>query len=192
MGEYLGLFVLVALMGAGIPGPGDAALIGAGALAGQGSLTLGLVLLVAAVAWMSGSVLGYWFGSHNGRPLLDHPGRLESMRLRTLSKGDRMFGRHNFVASMVLPAFVSGIFHVKYRTFLAGAAVAGTLWVGGYVLLAYFVGPDFIDLFGDIGLRQVLGVAIIVGMAFAVRWLWHRWRTRDAELGPTVRTPSNQ
>jgi membrane protein DedA with SNARE-associated domain len=115
IGEYLALFVLVAVIGAGIPGPGDAALIAAGTLAGEGKLRLGLVLLVAASAWMLGSVLGYWVGAHNGRRLLDHPGHLEKMRRRTLSKGDRMFGRHNFLASMVLPAFVSGIFHVKYR-----------------------------------------------------------------------------
>ena len=58
IGEYIGLFVLVAIMGAGIPGPGDAALIAAGTLAGQGNLSLTLVLIVAGVAWMLGSILG--------------------------------------------------------------------------------------------------------------------------------------
>ena len=63
IGEYIGLFVLVAIMGAGIPGPGDAALIAAGTLAGQGKLSLTLVLIVAGVAWMVGSILGYWIGA---------------------------------------------------------------------------------------------------------------------------------
>lgn len=179
IGEYLALFVLVAVMGAGIPGPGDASLIAAGTLAGEGKLRLGLVLLVAAGAWMSGSVLGYWIGSHNGRRLLDHPGRLESMRRRTLSKGDRMFGRHNFIASMVLPAFVSGIFHVKYRIFVAGAAVAGALWIGGYVFIGYFIGPEAAHLIGDIGLKGILGLAIIVAIGLMVRLIWHRSRQRS-------------
>ena len=33
--EYVILFVLVAIMGAGLPGPGDASLIAAGTLAGK-------------------------------------------------------------------------------------------------------------------------------------------------------------
>ena len=34
--QYLVLFVLVAILGAGLPGPGDASLIAAGTLAGEG------------------------------------------------------------------------------------------------------------------------------------------------------------
>jgi membrane protein DedA with SNARE-associated domain len=90
-----------------------------------------------------------------------------------------MFGRHNFLASMVLPAFVSGIFHVKYRIFLAGAAVAGTLWIGGYVLVAYFIGPEVAHLIGDIGLKGILALAIIVVIGATVRLVWHRLRQRS-------------
>jgi len=177
--EYAGLFVLVAVMGAGIPGPGDASLIAAGALAGEGKLRLGLVLLVAAVAWMLGSIVGYWIGHHNGRRLLDHPGRLFETRRKMLSKGDRMFGRHNFVASMVLPAFVSGIFHVRYRIFLAGAGVAGTLWVGGYVLVAYFIGPEIAHLLGDIGLKGIVAIAVLAVLGATARRVWHHFRPKS-------------
>ncbi len=176
IGDYIGLFVLVAIMGAGIPGPGDAALIAAGTLAGQGHLSLTLVLVVAAVAWMFGSVAGYWIGARGGRRLLDHPGHLEDLRRRTLSKGDRLFGRHNFLASMILPAFVSGIFHVRYRIFLAGVAVAGILWIGGYVLVSYFLGPDAVDLIRSIGLKGILGLAVVVAVGLGLRWAWHRTR----------------
>ena len=68
--EYIALFVLVAIMGAGIPGPGDAALIAAGCRAGEGKLNVGFVLLTALVAWMLGSVIGFWIGQRGGRPLL--------------------------------------------------------------------------------------------------------------------------
>ena len=36
LSEYAVLFVMVAIMGAGIPGPGDASLIAAGTLTGEG------------------------------------------------------------------------------------------------------------------------------------------------------------
>ena len=41
LSEYVVLFVFVAIMGAGVPGLGDAALIGAGTLAGEGRLIYG-------------------------------------------------------------------------------------------------------------------------------------------------------
>src|SRR5208282_5181499 len=106
LAEYLVLFVLVAIMGAGLPGPGDASLIAAGTLAGEGKLNIWIVLATAMAAWMLGSVVGYGIGMHGGRRLLDHPGWLEKSRLKLLAKGDRAFGRYTFVASVTMPAFV--------------------------------------------------------------------------------------
>src|SRR5580693_7189725 len=66
--EYILLFVLVVVMGAGVPGPGEAALIAAGTLAGEGKLHVGIVLATAIVAWMLGSAAGWEIGIHGGRP----------------------------------------------------------------------------------------------------------------------------
>ena len=74
LSEYLILFVLVAILGAGLPGPGDASLIAAGTLAGEGRLNIWIVLATAMAAWMFGSVVGYEIGIRKGRWLLDHLG----------------------------------------------------------------------------------------------------------------------
>ena len=142
LAEYLVLFVLVAIMGAGLPGPGDASLIAAGTLAGEGKLNIWIVLATAMAAWMLGSVVGYGIGVHGGRRLLDHPGRLEKSRLKLLAKGDRAFGRYTFVASVTMPAFVSGIFRVRFYVFMLGALTAGIGWIGIYVGLSYFLGEE--------------------------------------------------
>ena len=68
---YVVLFVLVAIMGAGLPGPGDASLIAAGARAGEGRLDIWIVLAAAMVAWMLGSMAGYAVGVRQGRGLLE-------------------------------------------------------------------------------------------------------------------------
>lgn len=104
---------------------------------------------------------------------------LARYRGRTL-EAYRLFGRHNFLASMILPAFVSGIFHVRYRIFLASVAVAGILWVGGYVLVSYFLGPEAVDLIRSIGLKGILGLAVIIAIGLTIRWVWHRARLRRA------------
>ncbi len=59
---YIVLFVLVAIMGAGLPGLGDAALIAAGARAGEGRLDVWIVLAASRVARMLGSGAGYAAG----------------------------------------------------------------------------------------------------------------------------------
>ena len=180
--EYIVLFVLVAIMGAGLPGPGDASLIAAGTLAGEGRLNAGVVLGTAMAAWMLGSAAGFAIGAHGGRRLLDHPGRLENTRRKLLAKGDRAFGRYTFVASVTMPAFVSGIFRVRFWIFVLGALVAGIGWIGMYVGISYFLGAEIAQSIGRAGSRAVLGVALIVAIGLGVKIGVSRWRaTRQGE-----------
>jgi membrane protein DedA with SNARE-associated domain len=181
LSEYVVLFVLVAIMGAGLPGPGDASLIAAGTLAGEGKLNVWVVLATAMVAWMLGSVIGFEIGVHGGRPLLDHPGRLENRRRKLLAKGDRAFGRHTFVASATLPAFVSGIFRVRFWLFLLGAVVAGVGWIGMYVGLSYFLGEEVAKRIGAAGTKALIWVILLVVIGLAARAGWSRWRTHRQE-----------
>src|SRR5580700_4971230 len=168
LAEYAIMFVLVAILGAGLPGPGDASLIAAGTLAGEGRLNVWIVLAVGMVAWMLGSVIGFVVGAHGGRPLLDHPGRLEKSRRKLLAKGDRAFGRYTFVASMTMPAFVSGIFHVRFWIFILGALVAGVGWIGMYVGLSYFLGAEIAKHIGSVGAKAVIGVIVIVAIGLVI------------------------
>ena len=177
LSEYIVLFLLVAVMGAGLPGPGDASLIAAGTLAGEGRLNAGVVLATAMAAWMLGSVAGYEIGVHGGRTLLDHPGRFEKARGKLLAKGDRAFGRHNFTASVTMPAFVSGIFRVRFYVFILGAVLAGIGWVGMYVGLSYFLGAEIAQSIGKAGSKAVLGVLLIVAIGLSIKTGLSRWRT---------------
>jgi membrane protein DedA with SNARE-associated domain len=181
LSEYIVLFVLVAIMGAGLPGPGDASLIAAGTLAGEGKLNVWVVLATAMVAWMIGSVIGFEIGVRGGRPLLDHPGRLENRRRKLLAKGDRAFGRHTFVASATLPAFVSGIFRVRFWLFLLGAVVAGIGWIGMYVGLSYLLGEEVAKRIGAAGTKALIGVIALVVIGLAARAGWSRWQAHRQE-----------
>ena len=124
------------------------------------------------VAWMLGSVTGYVIGEHGGRALLDHPGLLENSRQELLAKGDRAVGRYNFLASVTMPAFVSGIFRVRFWIFILGALVAGTGWIGMYVGLSYFFGAELAKRIGNAGAKAILGVIVIVAIGLIVRAGW--------------------
>ena len=184
---YIALVVFVAIMGAGLPGLGDASLIAAGARAGEGRLEIRVVLAAAMIAWMLGSVAGYAVGVRQGRGLLEHAGPLAATRLKLLVKGDRAFGRHTFVASMTMPAFVSGIFRVRFSLFMLGALAAGIGWIGMYAGISYFLGEEIARLVGNVGTAAVLGVLALVAAGLAIRvWVSRRRnarRGRSAEQG---------
>ena len=183
LSEYIIMFVFVVILGAGLPGPGDAALIAAGTLAGEGRLNVWIVLAVAGAAWMLGSVAGYGMGVRGGRRMLDHPGRLQKSRRKLLAKGDRTFARWNFLASVTMPAFVSGIFRVRFPIFILGATVAGIGWIGMYVGLSYFLGAEIAKRIGNAGAKAVLGVVVIVAAGLAIRAVVSKWRaTRQTRL----------
>ena len=179
--EYVILFVLVAILGAGLPGPGDAALIAAGTLAGEGRLNVWIVLAVSMTAWMLGSVGGFEIGHYGGRSLLDHDGPLAKSRRKLLAKGDRVFFGHTFAASVTMPAFVSGIFKVRFGLFLLGALVAGIGWIGMYVGLSYFLGAEIARRIGAAGAKALLGVILIVAGGLLVRAGVAHWRARRAD-----------
>jgi membrane protein DedA with SNARE-associated domain len=195
LAEYIVMFVFVTIMGFGLPGPGEASLIAAGTLAGEGRLNVWIVLALSMIAWMLGSVAGYAFGVHGGRRLLDHPGRLEKSRRKLLAKGDRAFGRYTFLASVTMPAFVSGIFRVRFLIFILGALTAGAGFLGMYVGLSYFLGAEIARHIGNVGTKAVIGVIVVVVIGLVIRAGVAKWRaTRrarqaQAELPQVRATP---
>jgi membrane protein DedA with SNARE-associated domain len=178
LAEYIIFFVLVVNTGAGIPGPGDAAMITAGTLAGEGRLNIGVVAVTSLVGWMLGSLAGYAVGLRGGRALLDHPGRLQDRCRKLLAKGDAAFGRHTFTASVTLPAYVSGIFRVQLVVFVLGALVSGSFFIALYEGLSYVFGEEVAKRIGDAGAKAVLGVLVAVAVGLGFRAGWSRWRAR--------------
>src|SRR6266446_1916013 len=92
------LFAFVAAESAGALVPGETALIVAGALAGEGRLSLSLVIAVAAGAAIVGDNVGYILGRKGLRRLVDRPGRWAGGRQRLIARGEEFFARHGAAA----------------------------------------------------------------------------------------------
>src|SRR6202453_2104722 len=88
------LFVLVMSESAGVPIPGETALITAAVLASGGKLHIELVIPIAAAGAIVGDNIGYLIGRQGGRWLLERPGRFQSQRLQALQDGEAFFERH--------------------------------------------------------------------------------------------------
>jgi undecaprenyl-diphosphatase len=149
-----GYGVLAALVGgesAGLPIPGETALVTAGLLAAAGHLSTPLVIAIAALAAMAGDNLGYWFGRRAGRRALQGGrGPLGRHRRRLLLKGEAFFARHGvkavflgrFVVGVrVVAALVAGATRMPVRQFMLANAAGAVVWSGATTLLVVWLGP---------------------------------------------------
>ena len=184
------LFLLVAMESAGIPLPGETALIAAAFLArsNQGNhFSITAVIVVAAFAAIVGDNIGYCIGRFGGRSLIERWGPIKRYAERTLPPAEQFFRKHGgktvffarFVAVLrVTAAWLAGISHMPWWRFFLYNAAGGILWATGIGLLAYFLGKAAADAVGRYGLAAV-GVLAVLGI---VAFLVHRWwRHRAAQ-----------
>src|SRR3981081_4932667 len=84
-GAYAALFAVMLLSWAGVPVAGQAALVGAGVLAGQDRLEVVHVRAVAAAGSATGGWLAYWLGRRGGRALWTMRGPFRQRRADELA-----------------------------------------------------------------------------------------------------------
>jgi membrane-associated protein len=187
---YLALIGLIGAESAGIPLPGETALIASGVLASHGDLHIELVVALAAVAAIVGDNIGYLIGRTGGRRLLERPGRLEYHRTEILRRGEPFFERHGpkavflgrWVAGLrITAAWLAGISRMPWRVFLFWNALGGIAWAITVGLLAYYLGPTAEHIFKVTGIAGV-SVALVVAAGYLL-WRWRRLR-RDAAATP--------
>jgi membrane protein DedA with SNARE-associated domain len=178
---FLSLFGLAAVTGAGIGGPGDAALVAAAVLASQGHTSLAAVLISAYLGWLLGRGIGYVVGIRGGRPLMERPGRLHDYRMRIVTKGDRLFEKYPRIAPLVAPAPISGINKVTWPIFGLASLVAALAWTLSTGLIAYFFGQAGIDYAKNLGGKGIAVVIVLAAIALLYRYLWQRRRPKETD-----------
>jgi membrane protein DedA with SNARE-associated domain len=168
------LFAVVAAESAGVPLPGETALIAASILAAQGHYSIVSVIAVAASAAIMGDNAGYWIGRTGGRALLERWGPIRRYTERALPPGERFFQKHGgktvfigrFVAVLrVTAAWLAGITHMSWWRFFLWNASGGIVWAAGVSLLAYYFGKaaaDAVQTYGIYALVAIVAVGAIV------------------------------
>ena len=174
------LFLLVAAESAGVPLPGEAALLTAAVLAAQGRLSLALVIALSAAAAIVGDNVGYVIGRHGIRRLLTRSGRFQGRRARLLAHGEAFFARHGGKAVFlgrwvtgvrVVAAWLAGADRMSWPRFAFWNALGGVTWAGSIGLLAYGIGSASSSILGGLG-----PVALVVALAGALGFLVRRRR----------------
>jgi membrane protein DedA with SNARE-associated domain len=179
----LALFLIVMLESAGVPLPGETALVAAGVFASHGELNIAAVIVVAAAAAIVGDNLGYWIGRTGGRSVLTR----WTVTSGTLPWAERFFERHGpktifigrfFSILRVTAAWMAGVSRMRWWTFFFWNAAGGICWALLVGLVAYLFGQAAADAIAKYGL---IGGALIAGLALAALVGFHFWRKRLVE-----------
>jgi membrane protein DedA with SNARE-associated domain len=180
------LFAAVAMESAGVPVPGETALITAAVLAKLGHFSLWSVIVVAATAAIIGDNIGYWIGREGGRRLLERWSFVERYAERTLPPAERFFEKHGaktiffgrFIAVLrVAAAWLAGVSKMPWWKFFLWNAAGGIVWAVAVSLVAYSFGKAVADAISRYGLYAVLGLIPLAAIAFFA----HRFIRRRME-----------
>jgi membrane protein DedA with SNARE-associated domain len=173
---YAALAGLILGESAGLPLPGETALITAGGLVAGGQLSLPLVILVAALAAILGDTVGYWIGRRGGRALLLRDGLGAAHRRHAVARADRFFERYGAATVFfgrwvpglrVVAAVTAGAALMPWRRFAPANAAGAFAWAATIATLAALAGPTGSLLLAAAGLA-------VGAISFAVAWRSHR------------------
>lgn len=191
---YPVLFLGVLLENAGVPVPGEDAILVAGFLAspaGGARFSLGLVIALAFAAAVAGDNLGFWLGRQWARPRLQRGHGFLLLTPQTLRLAESYFRRYGtwtvlvarFVTGLrVVVALAAGTAGMPWSRFFPANAAGAFAWASIVGLLGYFFGRSWQMLHHWLA----WGSWIILGCAVLAAVHTHLW-VRSGH-GPKLKT----
>jgi membrane protein DedA with SNARE-associated domain len=181
------VFLTIALETAGLPLPGETALVAAAVLASQGHFSIEAVIVIATLAAIIGDNIGYWLGRKLGRGFLQRYDVVRRFSDRVLPPTERFFRRHGgkaiflarwFSGFRIAGAWIAGFAHMPWWRFFVWNAAGGIAWAVTVSLVGYYAGRAAADAISRYGL---IGAGVIVALVVLGLGALHLWRRRVVE-----------
>lgn len=176
---YVALATLIFLESAGLPVPGEAALLSAAFAAAHGTLSLPVVVLIAAASGILGDNLGYLLGRRFGRGWLERNGRWIFLSPARLRRMDAFFARFGpaavalarFVTGVrVIAAVAAGAAGMAWHRFLLFNAIGAVAWAGIVGGAGFALGRGYGKFSSTLGHGGFV-LLITVGAVVLVVWI---------------------
>ena len=179
---YAAVALFIMIESSGIPFPGETMLLLASFYAAVShQLQIPLVIACAAFGAIIGDNIGYLIGRTGGRAFIVRYGKYVFIKPEHLALAEAYFAKHGnktvffgrFIALLrAWAAFLAGVNHMHWRTFLFYNAAGGIVWATIYGTLGYVAGRFFHDNFAQVERLAAtlgwLGTGFIVVAVLAV------------------------
>jgi len=187
---YIAIFVTMTGESAGLPISSEIVVPLGGALASQGKLNFILVVLVASVANLTGSLVAFYLTRRYGeRVVLSRAGRWAGLSKGHLRLANRFFGRFGLWAVLVgrlLPivrtyiSFPAGLSKIGYTRFTLATLAGAIPWNLALAFAGLKLGEHYQTVAATMG-PFVIPIAIGVVVLLAVGWWFGRKLGEDEE-----------
>ncbi len=183
--KYVALFAIGYVAALALPIPASTALVAAGGFASQGYFDISLVLTTAFVANISGDATGYLLARKYGTEVFHSIGLgklLTTTAYKKLENYMQSFPQTVIFVSRFLteigPAtsILSGLSHVRARTFFTFAVLGEIAYVFLYGLTGYYLGSEWENNIGFLFKAAMVIVSIGVTLN-VIQWALYKKRT---------------
>ena len=174
----------------GLVAPGEFTVILGGVIAGQGEISVMVLLALTWLAAFLGDTTSFFIGARLGRGFLEQHGPRVKITPERLSQVETYFKRHGGKTILIgrfiglvraLAPFIAGSSKMPYARFAPYSVIGTGLWATTFILLGYFFWRSFEEVAGIAG-RATVGFGIVVGAivltVFAYRRLRHEEERR--------------
>lgn len=167
---YAVVFGGVFLENTGLPVPGETMLLAGAALAHNGQLSLGWVIVTAIAGATLGDNLGFFIGRRGGRRVAERHGWRIGMTRERLLEFDRFFERHGpktvfaarFITGLrVVGAVLAGGSGMAWPTFLFYNASGAVVWCTAVGFAGYSLAYSWETLERWIGRTGLIALALV-------------------------------
>ena len=167
----------------GLVVPGETVMTLGGAVAGQGAISVYLLIAIAWFAAWLGDTTSFFLGRRLGREFVMKHGPRFGISHERFEKVEDYFGRHGgktiFIGRWIslvraFAPFIAGSSGMGYRAFVPYSILGTGLWASLHILVGYFFSRS-IETAGHYAARGAAAlatlIAVIAATVFLVRWL---------------------
>jgi membrane protein DedA with SNARE-associated domain len=171
----------------GLIAPGEFTVIVGGVIAGQGTISVILLLGIVWLCCVLGDTASFFVGRRLGRSFLERHGPRFKITHERLEKVDEYFAKHGGKTILIgrfigvvraVAPFTAGASGLRYRSFLPFSIIGTGLWGSFYTLLGYFFYRSFDKVAGYAG-RATFVFAALVGLVVGIVWVTRKLRVDE-------------
>lgn len=171
----------------GLVAPGEFTVILGGAVAGQGDISLPLILGIAWLSAFLGDSVSFMLGAKLGRGFLVRHGERVRITDERVRQVEGYFARHGGKTILIgrfiglvraLAPFIAGTSKMRYGAFAPYSVLGTGLWAATFTLIGYFASQS-LDTVADIVGQGLLYFGFFVGAVVGLIVLYRYLRERE-------------